>query len=127
MLQSIAGLRVVVSSVALDVSHAAAPYNAVNPAWPDPATSVGDFFPSLFDEIKCLFDIQDQPLMTDDLIPRLATISPGSGAYHNAGDRKQPDWQSTFYSCKYPAPVAVKQDYDPDQRFYAHAAVGSED
>lgn len=73
-----------------------------------------------------MVDIQCQSLMTDSLIPRLAALSPGGGAYLNEADWKQPGWQSVFYGAHYPMLEVVKQKYDPDHVFYARTAVGSE-
>jgi hypothetical protein len=71
-------------------------------------------------------DMQCQSLMTNSLIPRLTALSPGSGAYLNEADWKQPDWQSVFYGDNYPQLEAIKEKYDPEHVFYARTAVGSE-
>lgn len=64
--------------------------------------------------------------MTDTLIPRLAALSPESGAYLNEADWKQPDWKSAFYGDNYATLEAIKNKYDPDQILYARTAVGSD-
>lgn len=65
-------------------------------------------------------------LMTNDLIPILAKLTPNGGAYINEADFQQPDFQNVFYGTNYPALKAIKQKYDPHDLFYAITAVGSE-
>ncbi|KAJ5190949.1 FAD binding domain protein [Penicillium cinerascens] len=123
-LRSIAEEGVVVSGVSLNVSRSAVPWNAVNPAWRDAAISF--VLGTTYNYTSRMVDLQCQSLMTDSLIPRLAALSPGGGAYLNEADWKQPDWQWVFYGVHYPMLELVKQKYDPDHVFYARTAVGSE-
>lgn len=71
-------------------------------------------------------DLSCQDQMTNELIPRLAALSPGGGAYLNEADWKQPDWQYVFYGDNYATLKKIKKKYDPDQVFWARTAVGSE-
>lgn len=71
-------------------------------------------------------DLQCQSLMTDELVPSLTVLSPGSGAYLNEADWKQPDWQSAFYGVNYATLLSIKKKYDPHHLFYARTAVGSD-
>lgn len=64
--------------------------------------------------------------ITERLVPMLETLSPGSGAYMNEGDPNQPNWQTVYYGSNYEALRAIKKKYDPNDLFYATAAVGSE-
>lgn len=64
--------------------------------------------------------------MTDDLIPRLTALSPGSGSYLNEADWNQPDWKWAFYGDNYAMLESIKNKYDPDQILYARTAVGSD-
>ncbi|KAJ5662168.1 FAD-linked oxidoreductase sor8 [Penicillium maclennaniae] len=144
-IRGIAEEGVVVSGVSLNVSRSTFPFNAVNPAWRDAAISfvLGTYvmttphFPlpllnstntliSTYNYTSPKVDVQCQSLMTDSLIPRLAALSPGGGAYLNEADWKQPDWQSVFYGYKYPLLKSIKEKYDPEHVFYARTAVGSE-
>jgi len=140
-LRSIAEEGVVISGVSVNVSRSAVPFNAVNPAWRDAAISfvLGTyvistprlpsaltFSLSTFNYTSPRADVECQSVMTDSLVPRLAALSPGGGAYLNEADWKQPDWQYVFYGDHYPLLEIVKQKYDPDHIFYARTAVGSE-
>lgn len=64
--------------------------------------------------------------MTDSLMPSLAALSPGAGAYLNEADWRTPDWQELFYGGHYRALGSVKFKYDPDHIFWARTAVGSQ-
>lgn len=64
--------------------------------------------------------------MTNDLVARLAALTPGGGAYLNEADFRQPDFQEVFYGGNYGALETVKNKYDPHDLFYATTAVGSE-
>ncbi|KAI1389103.1 FAD/FMN-containing isoamyl alcohol oxidase MreA [Hypoxylon trugodes] len=64
--------------------------------------------------------------ITDDLLPKLETLTPGGGAYLSEGDVHQPNFQSTFYGDHYDKLLQIKQQYDPQDIFYAQTAVGSE-
>ncbi|KAJ5136425.1 FAD binding domain protein [Penicillium atrosanguineum] len=142
-IRSIAEEGVVVSGVSLNVSRAAIPFNAVNPAWRDAAISFvlgtyvistphfllplsTNYLISTYNYTNPKVDIQCQSLMTDSIVPRLAALSPGGGAYLNEADWRQPDWQSVFYGDKYPLLEVIKAKYDPEHVFYARTAVGSE-
>lgn len=67
-----------------------------------------------------------QSQITNDLLPRLEELTPGSGSYLNEGDFQQPDWQQVFYGSNYEALNTIKDLYDPYHLFYAATAVGSE-
>lgn len=58
-------------------------------------------------------------------MPTLEGLTPGSGAYLNEADPNQIDWQHAFYGDNYDNLLAIKRKYDPDNRFYALKAVGS--
>lgn len=64
--------------------------------------------------------------MTHSLLPILEALTPDGGAYLNEADFQQPDFQDVFYGANYLALKAIKQKYDPEDRFYAVTAVGSE-
>lgn len=71
--------------------------------------------------------VAEQRKMTKQYIPRLAALSPDSGAYLNEGDFDQPNFQSVFYGNKYDKLRAIKSQYDPDEVFYGKTAVGSDE
>jgi hypothetical protein len=64
--------------------------------------------------------------LTNDFIPALEAITPGSGAYLNEADFDQPNWQETFWGDKYSKLRSIKNKYDPETFFYARKGVGSE-
>lgn len=100
--------------------------NAVLPAWRTPLvhatlTTEWSFDPALWGKM-----IENQKLMTEDIMPAIEKVTPGSGAYMNEADFQQPRWQEEFFGPNYPALKCIKQKYDPDNFFYARNAVGSE-
>lgn len=51
---------------------------------------------------------------------------PGQGAYANEADYFTEDWQAEFWGEHYPRLLAIKQRYDPANRFRVHHGVGSD-
>ncbi|KAI5863632.1 hypothetical protein GGS23DRAFT_507516 [Durotheca rogersii] len=70
--------------------------------------------------------LAEQRRITDVIQPIIEAATPGSGAYINEADFRQPDWQDVFYGANYPALLRVKQKYDPDRLLYGAVTVGSE-
>lgn len=67
-----------------------------------------------------------QSKMTEDFVPKLEALTPGSGTYMNEGDFRQPNFQTAFFGDNYERLLSIKNKYDPDHMFYATTAVGSE-
>lgn len=67
-----------------------------------------------------------QRVMTNEFVPQLTSVTPGSGAYMNEGDFNQPNWQQTFFGTNYPTLLSIKQKWDPNSLFYGLRLVGSE-
>ena len=67
-----------------------------------------------------------QNLMTDEIMPAIEKLTPGSGAYMNEADFRQPDFQDVFFGDKYDQLLAIKKKYDANNFFWAIDAVGSE-
>lgn len=113
--------------VGTDVSKSATvEQNGVLPAWRDALvhatlTTVWSWDPADWDDM-----LGKQMLMTDTIVPALEAVTPGSGAYMNEADFRQKDFQATFFGAKYDKLLSIKRKYDPDNFFYATAAVGSE-
>lgn len=116
--------------VATDVSRFASyEKNAVVPAWRADAgpvihtilTTPWSFDPADWDQMLAY-----QTLMTDELVPALEAITPGSGVYMNEGDFRQRDFQTAFFGDKYEKLLGIKKTRDPDNFFYATRGVGSE-
>lgn len=66
-----------------------------------------------------------QRKMTDEYIPLLKALTPGSGVYMNEADFREQDWQQTFFGANYGRLLSIKKRYDPKSIFYAPTAVGS--
>ncbi|KAF5021891.1 hypothetical protein F66182_6082 [Fusarium sp. NRRL 66182] len=67
-----------------------------------------------------------QNLMTDKIMPEIEAVTPGSGAYMNEADFRQPRFQSEFFGSNYNRLLSIKNKWDPSGFFYARNAVGSE-
>ncbi|PWY82102.1 FAD binding domain protein [Aspergillus heteromorphus CBS 117.55] len=123
-LRSITGYGAIISGISLNVSRVDVPNNAVTPSWRDAQIDI--VLGTAFDYYNRTHDIVNQRLMTDTLLPLLATLTPEGGAYLNEADPNQPDWQWTFYRDNYDRLNAIKNRYDPKHIFYGLKAVGSE-
>lgn len=100
--------------------------NAVLPAWRDALvhatlTTTWSSDPADWDQM-----LANQDLMTNTIMPAIEDVTPGSGAYMNEADFRQPDFQTQFFGDKYDALLSIKEKYDPDRLFWATKAVGSE-
>ncbi|KAL5048960.1 hypothetical protein BDW71DRAFT_176885 [Aspergillus fruticulosus] len=113
--------------VGLNVSKAVAGdvHNAVLPAWRDALIDTTLTTPWEWNAEEEM--LAQQRKMTEDYIPTLMALAPGSGAYMNEGDFRQPNWQEAFYGSNYNALRKVKAKYDPNEVFYASKAVGSDE
>ncbi|KAL2162840.1 hypothetical protein VTH06DRAFT_6676 [Thermothelomyces fergusii] len=100
--------------------------NAVLPAWRTPLVHATLTTPWSFDPADWDQMLANQRLMTDDIIPRLEAVTPGSGAYMNEADFRQPNFQQAFFGSHYQSLLCIKRKYDPDGFFWATKAVGSE-
>lgn len=67
-----------------------------------------------------------QRKMTDEYIPWLKALTPGSGVYMSEADFQEPDWQQTFYGANYARLLSIRNKFDPESIFYAPTAVGSD-
>jgi FAD/FMN-containing dehydrogenase len=67
-----------------------------------------------------------QQQMTNEFMPKIEAVTPGSGSYMNEADFQQPNWQSTFYGPNYAKLKSIKKKYDPQDLFYNIKSVGSE-
>ncbi|KAJ3531215.1 hypothetical protein NM208_g8974 [Fusarium decemcellulare] len=71
-----------------------------------------------------MLDLQN--LMTDKIMPEIEAVTPGSGAYMNEADFRQPDFQNQFFGSNYNRLLSIKKKWDKYSFFYAGNAVGSE-
>lgn len=124
-LRNVTESGVLVVGVALDVSAPGNVSNAVLPAWRD--TMVHATLTTAWNSTAPWADmIALQDLMTDEFVPQLEAVTPGSGAYMNEADFRQPNFQEVFFGANYPALLAIKEKWDPLSMFYATKGVGSE-
>lgn len=113
--------------VATDVSSFATyDQNAVLPAWRDALVHATLTTPWSWDPADWDDMIAQQDLMTNTVMPAIEEVTPGSGAYMNEADFRQPDFQTVFFGDKYDTLLSIKEKYDPERIFYATKGVGSD-
>jgi hypothetical protein len=113
--------------VALNVSRFGGhEQNAVLPAWRDTLVHVILTAPVSPGARPALFADDGGDFMTQKILPAMEAISPGSGAYMNEADFRQPNFQREFFGSNYARLLDIKRKYDPDGFFYAVKGVGSE-
>lgn len=101
------------------------PDNGVMPAWRDTITQLQII--SNWDSLAPWADMEAaQARMTNVFVPKIEAITPGSGAYMNEADFRQPNWQSTFFGSNFAKLSAIKNKYDPENMFYVLKGVGSD-
>lgn len=99
--------------------------NAVLPAWRD--ALIHTYLTTAWNSTAPWSDMTHaQDVMTDEFVPQLEAVTPGSGAYMNEADFRQPNFQDVFFGANYPTLLAVKKKWDPKSFFYATKGVGSE-
>lgn len=99
--------------------------NGVNPAWrkagiqmqlTTPWVSTGPWADM----------VAAQARITNEFMPQIEAVTPGSGSYVNEADFNQPNWQETFFGANYPKLLEIKRKWDPEGVFYAIRTVGSD-
>ena len=115
--------------VALNVAHTrvgnSPSSNAVLPAWRDTVFHVVVVSTWNFTEpFASMLAVEDR--LTDEIVPYLERITPGSGTYLNEADFRLQTWKQDFYGSNYQRLRRIKSEYDPDDLFYAVTAVGSD-
>ncbi|KAJ5447299.1 FAD-binding type 2 [Penicillium cf. griseofulvum] len=113
-----------ISGIMVNSSRVAYPDNSVNPTWRRALMDV--VIGGAFNYVDWDSNIARQQLITDVLMPPLEELTPESSAYLNEADPNQRGWQQAFYRDNYDNLLEIKRKYDPDNRFYAYKAVGSE-
>ena len=125
VLRNITEHGVLAVSVALNVSRQADRPNAVLPAWRDAAIHMQLTTP--WDSTAAWSTmVAAQLQMTNEFVPQVEAVTPGSGAYTNEADFRQPNFQETFFGANYLGLLAVKKKWDPSSMFYGLKTVGSE-
>jgi hypothetical protein len=110
---TVVGLGLNASSSANDT-----PDNAVNPGWRDAMVSLLIVTPWNY---KVSWEaMQDtMEMITDEITPKLASITPGGTTYLSEGDFRDPNWKQNFYGANYESLEKIKNKYDPEHIFYA--------
>jgi len=67
-----------------------------------------------------------QDKMTDSIMPQIEAVTPGSGAYMNEADFRQPNYKEVFFGSNYQKLLSIKNKWDADHLFYAIKSVGSD-
>lgn len=99
--------------------------NAVLPAWRDAILDVIIVGTWNFTEpFASMVTVEDR--LTNEIVPYLERITPGSGTYLNEGDYRLQTWRQDFYGSNYDRLKRIKRSHDPHDLFYATTAVGSE-
>lgn len=99
--------------------------NSVHPAWRNALVQMQLI--TNWDSTAPWADMEaDQRRITEEFMPQIEAVTPGSGAYMNEADFRQPRWQSEFYGSNYEALLRVKHKWDPTSFFYVLKGVGSE-
>ena len=127
-IRSISEQGVVVVGNAIDVSSTSEkpkPSNAVFQPWRDAAITL-QIGVLLNESASISSQTQGQMAITNDFMPQLERITPGSGAYENEANFRQDNWQSTFFGSNYGQLESIKQHWDPESLFYVLKGVGSD-
>lgn len=109
-----------VVGIGLNASSAAneTPSNAVNPGWRSAMVSLLIVTPWSYKVPREA--MQDTvEMITDELTPALAKLTPGGTTYLSEGDYRDPDWKENFYGANYDKLLEIKDKYDPEHVFYA--------
>jgi hypothetical protein len=99
--------------------------NSVLPAWRETAVHMQLTTP--WNETAPWADmVAAQIQMTNEFVAQVEAVTPGSGAYINEADFRQPNWQETFFGANYAKLLAIKRNWDPNSMFYGLRTVGSD-
>lgn len=115
-----------VGSAANYAKPAGAASNAVLPAWRDALMQLQLI--TNWDNAAPWEQMEAAQLrMTNEFMPQMEAVTPGSGSYMNEADFRQPEWQQAFFGKNYARLLSVKRKWDPESLFYVLKGVGSED
>lgn len=101
------------------------PDNAVLPAWRNTITQLQLI--TNWDSTAPWANMEAaQRRMTEEFMPKIEAITPGSGSYMNEADFRQERWQDVFFGANFKKLGDIKRKYDPEGVFYILKGVGSE-
>jgi hypothetical protein len=101
------------------------PDNAVFPAWRKTITELQLI--TNWDSTAPWSNMEAaQKRMTEEFMPKITALTPGSGSYLNEADFRQEGWKDVFFGSNYGKLQDIKNKYDPDNMFYILKGVGSD-
>ncbi|PWI70220.1 FAD binding domain-containing protein [Purpureocillium lilacinum] len=119
------GILAVGSAAAYSNKPAGSADNSVNPVWR--STLVQLQLITDWDSTAPWSEMEAaQRRMTEEFMPQIESVTPGSGSYMNEADFRQPNWQQTFYGSSYEKLLSIKRKWDPESVLYTLKGVGSE-
>lgn len=92
--------------------------NSVNPGWRDALVSTLIITYWNFQAPWAAMQ-DDVEMITNELTPKLAEVTPGGTTYMSEGDFRDPNWKENFFGSNYAKLEAIKDKYDPAHIFYA--------
>ncbi|KAF5020018.1 hypothetical protein F66182_7954 [Fusarium sp. NRRL 66182] len=98
--------------------------NAVHPAWRKAMISMQ--IGTIWDGLRWDDMLADQKRITNEFMPQLEAVTPGSGSYMNEADFNQPNWKEVFYSTNWDRLLSIKKKWDPKSLLYNHMGVNSD-
>ncbi|KAL4864586.1 hypothetical protein BDV12DRAFT_176023 [Aspergillus spectabilis] len=116
---------VVAVGVGLDVSKTNDVPNAIFAPWREALVTM-QFGISWNNTAPWAQSLAGQKHMTENLVPQIEAVTPGSGSYQNEADFNQPNWKEAFFGSNYETLARIKASWDPNNVFYALKGVGSD-
>ncbi|KAI1860716.1 uncharacterized protein JN550_011317 [Neoarthrinium moseri] len=100
--------------------------NSVHPAWRSSIMQLQII--TLWDNSPDAWskNLAAQKQMTNEFVPQVMAITPGSGTYINEADFNQPNWKEDFFGPNYNRLLAIKNKWDPTGVFYILKGIGSD-
>lgn len=116
---------VLLAGSSADYSKRGGPDNAVLPAWRSTITQLQMI--TNWNSTAPWADMEAaQKKMTEEFMPKIEAVTPGSGSYMNEADFRQERWQDVFFGQNFKKLDDVKRKYDPENVFYILKGVGSD-
>ncbi|KAK7397791.1 hypothetical protein QQX98_012840 [Neonectria punicea] len=98
--------------------------NSVYPSWRTSIMSMQ--LATAWDPTKWDAMLAMQKRITNEFVPLISSVTPGSGAYMNEADFNQPNWKETFYGANWDRLLSIKNKWDPNGVLYNLKGVGSD-
>ncbi|KXG50411.1 FAD-binding, type 2 [Penicillium griseofulvum] len=97
---------------------------SVHPAWRD---SIAHFLVySTWDWSSSTEMAARSDRLTNEIIPTVEELTPGSGTYRNEANYRQKDWQKAFFGDHWDRLNSIQRTWDPKGVFYAPLSVGAD-